>query len=68
MTSPRSTITWHYVPEEGYYLAMDESVLEDMLMSMFESGIPLPLLRTSDNDADMQALVDILRRIEGRLS
>jgi hypothetical protein len=47
---------------------MGESVLDDMLMRLFESGMPLPLLRTSDNDADMQALVDILRRIEGRLS
>ena len=68
MTSPGSTITWHYIPEEGYALDMGESVLDDMLMRLFESGMPLPLLRTSDNDADMQALVDILRRIEGRLS
>jgi hypothetical protein len=59
-------ITWEYLQGEGYYLSTEGSAVDAMLTAMVESGIPLPLPRTAENDADLQALVVILERLASR--
>jgi hypothetical protein len=57
-----------YLPDEGYYLHIDmHDPLDTMLTAMFESGIPLALPRTPENEADMQLLVEVLQRLNTRL-
>ena len=68
MADHASDITWQYVPDEGCYITVGDNVLDDMLMAMMESGIPMPLVQTPENDADVQAIVAALRRMAARLS
>lgn len=66
MTTMPDVITWTYIAGEGYDIDMAESPLDDHLMALIESGIPLPWPQTPENDADVQTIMEALRRIVAR--